>query len=75
METSIVLAVQDAVEQNEKIDNVEWSWSNDDYNIVDNGDGTYDTSGQFTWQDKRYDFNMTFKDNGDTLKLLDYSVR
>ncbi|WP_397538267.1 hypothetical protein [Rummeliibacillus pycnus] len=75
IETNIELAVQDAVEQNEKIDNVDWSWSKDDYHIIDNGDGTYDTSGQFSWHDKIYDFEMTFEDTDhNTLKLISYHI-
>ncbi|MDM5192621.1 hypothetical protein QUG02_06490 [Bacillus hominis] len=71
---SIVVAIQEVVKQNEGIDNVDWPWDYDDYNIVDNGDNTYDTSGQFTWQDKIYNFNITVEDTGSTIKILNYNV-
>ncbi|MYL56021.1 hypothetical protein GLW20_00690 [Virgibacillus halodenitrificans] len=70
----LVIALQDTVEDQEGLANVNWPWGYDDYNIVDNGDNTYDSSGEFTWNDNKYHFNITLEDTGETIKVINYSV-
>lgn len=75
IETGVVTAVQNVVEQTESMANIDWPWGFDDYNIVDNGDGTYDTSGEFTWQDSIYRFDITVEtDDGDSGRIIYYNV-
>lgn len=80
LQQEFVTSIQEVVQNQEEMGDVTWPEDVEDYHIVDKGDGIYDTSGKFTWQNEEYEFDISFEMNADadedmySYQLKDYKV-
>lgn len=71
----VVTAVQRVVRDTEWMDNIDWPWGTEDYNIEEIDIDLYNASGEFTHDNKIYKFDIdVYTKDGDSGRIESYRV-